>query len=427
MSSSNYDGNFPYWNNNNLEYNMYGDQSSGTSSQFNQFSFSENPQFDTTLTFHHQNNLPVIDIDEAVKGESKLGLKLTKTPSLLNIVSGFKTSSGGKKKQKEDDLASSSDKLKASNFSALSIQIGSWKRESRHEGDLVAKCYFKKRKLVWEVLDGNLKTKIEFLWSNILAIKQRTSHADNTRILEILLERSPLFFNEVNPQPRKHTNWEQTNDFTNNQASLNRKHTLEFAPGILEKHFDKIVQADPKLQRLSQQPWPNHISPYFHEIRFTNGVDFNHSPITSTFPPHYSFDPTITSGNSTHIEGMNSSQITHSDFFPSTNYQSHDASFNQNVSPYQNLEQGELNINGDDHPHGLPNLYNNQSQFYTSSDVGEINQHVSYVQEEQQLSYDPSSFPYSYANSETQDVGYYQSNNDYQSQYYYDAGGNQWQ
>ncbi|KAH9603807.1 hypothetical protein KSS87_016947 [Heliosperma pusillum] len=277
MSSSNYDGNFPYWNN--PEY-MYGDESSGTSSQFN--------HFDTTSTFHHQNNLP--------------------------------------------------------------------------------------------------------------------------------LERSPLFFNEVNPQPRKHTNWEQTNDFTNNQASLNRKHTLEFAPGILEKHFDKIIQADPKLHRLSQQSWPNHISPYFHEIRFTNGVDFNHSHITSTFPPHYSFDTTITSGNSTRIQGMNSSQITdHSDFFPS-NYQSHDASFNQHVSPYQNLEQGEL-----------PNLYNNQSQVFSSSNLGEINKNVSYVQEEQQLSYDPSSFPYSYANSETQDVGFYQGNHDYQSQYYYDAGGSQWQ
>lgn len=42
---------------------------------------------------------------------------------------------------------------------------------SRYEGDLVAKCYFAKRKLVWEVLNGGLKSKIEIQWSDITAIK----------------------------------------------------------------------------------------------------------------------------------------------------------------------------------------------------------------------------------------------------------------
>jgi hypothetical protein len=35
----------------------------------------------------------------------------------------------------------------------------------------VAKCYFMKHKLVWEVLDGSLKNKIEIQWSDIVAIK----------------------------------------------------------------------------------------------------------------------------------------------------------------------------------------------------------------------------------------------------------------
>jgi hypothetical protein len=35
----------------------------------------------------------------------------------------------------------------------------------------VAKCYYAKHKLVWEVLDGSLKNKIEIQWSDILAIK----------------------------------------------------------------------------------------------------------------------------------------------------------------------------------------------------------------------------------------------------------------
>ena len=43
--------------------------------------------------------------------------------------------------------------------------------KSRYEGDLVAKCYFAKHKLVWEVLDGSLKNKIEIQWSDIVALK----------------------------------------------------------------------------------------------------------------------------------------------------------------------------------------------------------------------------------------------------------------
>lgn len=35
----------------------------------------------------------------------------------------------------------------------------------------MAKCYFAKHKLVWEVLDGALKNKIEIQWSDVVAIK----------------------------------------------------------------------------------------------------------------------------------------------------------------------------------------------------------------------------------------------------------------
>lgn len=35
----------------------------------------------------------------------------------------------------------------------------------------MAKCYFAKHKLVWEVLDGCLKNKIEIPWSDIMALK----------------------------------------------------------------------------------------------------------------------------------------------------------------------------------------------------------------------------------------------------------------
>ena len=55
----------------------------------------------------------------------------------------------------------------------LEIDFGFWvlQYKSRYEGDLVGKCYFAKHKLVWEVLDGGLKNKIEIQWSDIVAIK----------------------------------------------------------------------------------------------------------------------------------------------------------------------------------------------------------------------------------------------------------------
>ena len=49
--------------------------------------------------------------------------------------------------------------------------FSSYQRVSRYKGDLVAKFYYAKRKLVWEILDSGLKSKIEIQWSDILAIK----------------------------------------------------------------------------------------------------------------------------------------------------------------------------------------------------------------------------------------------------------------
>ncbi|XP_021742884.1 uncharacterized protein LOC110708963 [Chenopodium quinoa] len=123
----------------------------------------------------------------------------------------------------------------------MSLHIGTWMRVSRHEGELIAKCYFKKRQLVWEVLNGNLKSKIEFQWSNIAAINATFDVDGGQAVLDVMvsfqliyqtllnvfnhstiLENPPLFFREIKPQPRKHTNWEQSEDFTDKQASLIR-------------------------------------------------------------------------------------------------------------------------------------------------------------------------------------------------------------
>ncbi|KAK9080600.1 hypothetical protein SSX86_000358 [Deinandra increscens subsp. villosa] len=202
---------------------------------------------------------------------SPLGLRLRKSPSLLDLIqmrlaegSAFSKigSADTKKGNKTIAATSTTDKLKASNFPASHLKIGTWEYKSRYEGDLVAKCYFAKHKLVWEVLDGGLKNKIEIQWSDIMALKA-TYPDDGPGTLDVVLTRQPLFFRETNPQPRKHTLWQATADFTGGEASLHRRHYLQCPQGLLGKHFEKLIQCDPRLNFLSQQAEIELESPYF--------------------------------------------------------------------------------------------------------------------------------------------------------------------
>ncbi|XP_043695895.1 uncharacterized protein LOC122646411 isoform X2 [Telopea speciosissima] len=205
---------------------------------------------------------------------SPLGLRLRKSPSLLDLIqirlSQGNTASSvthgnlevGKKDSKGAGVPGNTDKLKASNFPASLLRIGTWECVSRYEGDLVAKCYFAKHKLVWEVLQGGLKSKIEIQWSDIMAIKANCPD-NGPGTLDIVLARQPLFFKETNPQPRKHTLWQATSDFTGGQASMHRRHFVQCPQGLLSKHFEKLIQCDPRLNLLSQQPEISLDSPVF--------------------------------------------------------------------------------------------------------------------------------------------------------------------
>jgi len=201
---------------------------------------------------------------------SPLGLKLKKSPSFLDLIQmklcQEKSASLAKtlpKREKEDHKGTVlTDKLKASNFPATLLKIGTWEYKSRYEGDLVAKCYFAKHKIVWEVLDGGLKNKIEIQWSDIMAIKA-TCPDDGPETLDVVLACQPLFFREINPQPRKHTLWQATSDFTGGQATVYRRHFVQCAEGLLGKHFEKLMQCDPRLNFLSQQPAVVLDNPYF--------------------------------------------------------------------------------------------------------------------------------------------------------------------
>ncbi|XP_022135015.1 uncharacterized protein LOC111007119 isoform X2 [Momordica charantia] len=78
-----------------------------------------------------------------------------------------------------------------------------------------------------------------------------------------LMSRRPLFFMETNPQPRKHTLWQATADFTDGKVSMHRQHFLQCPQRLLNKHFEKLVQCDSHLNFLSQQPEIVLGSPYF--------------------------------------------------------------------------------------------------------------------------------------------------------------------
>ncbi|KAJ0606867.1 hypothetical protein HanHA89_Chr03g0089981 [Helianthus annuus] len=127
-----------------------------------------------------------------------------------------------------------------------------WQYVSKHEGDLVAKCYFSKHKIVWEVLDGGLKKKFEINWADIVGLKANCA-ANGPGGLTIVLDKPPLFFKEINPQPRKHTQWRSTADFTDGEANTQRQHFLQCEQGVLDKHYEKLIQCDARLNFLSQQ------------------------------------------------------------------------------------------------------------------------------------------------------------------------------
>ncbi|PIN12668.1 hypothetical protein CDL12_14708 [Handroanthus impetiginosus] len=157
-------------------------------------------------------------------------------------------------------------KLKASNFPIKCVKIGAWQRISRYDGELVAKFYYAKQKIIWEFIDGPLKSKIEILWSDISAIKA-ILHDNQPGVLALELSNRPTFFKEVDPQPRKHSVWKPWIDFTGNHASISRRHCGYFAPKVLDRHYEKLLECDPRLFELNQQPFPSSQSPFFNSLR----------------------------------------------------------------------------------------------------------------------------------------------------------------
>ncbi|KAG6494548.1 hypothetical protein ZIOFF_049588 [Zingiber officinale] len=221
------------------------------------------PAPDTTLLQAMYNNL---------LGEpEQLGLRLRKSPSIHMMLSQSKA--GAFHEFFMGDLVHSNSHMFLSS-NPLPNWLTLWRSSlcsigkqfvTRYEGDLMAKCYFAKRKLLWEFLEGGVKSKIEFHWSDITAIKAVFFDGGHGA-LDIVLARPPLFFREIDPQPRKHIQWQATQDFTNGQAHIHRRHILQCPQTSLRKNFEKLINCDPHLKLLSQQPDLILESPYFDPL-----------------------------------------------------------------------------------------------------------------------------------------------------------------
>ncbi|TQD91757.1 hypothetical protein C1H46_022599 [Malus baccata] len=279
-----------------------------------------------------------IQLAQTLLSLSPLGLNLGETPSFIDLTEvtvpeKIKTKRSPEVNLNAFQLMTEKERLKASNFNASFIRIGSWQRVAHNEGDLVAKYYYAKRKLVWEILDQGLKSKIEVQWHSPSAtldllishfrhipmdligknteamtrVKNqhgcRSKKHDNSRYTENsnpnvspgpkptalpasksaaksrkstsknanLLNQPPTFHRESDPQPRKHTMWNVASDFTNGQALIHRRHYAQFPPGALDKHYKKLIQCENRFLEMSQRPFPSQRSAYFLSD-FHNGI-----------------------------------------------------------------------------------------------------------------------------------------------------------
>ncbi|KAL4589486.1 hypothetical protein LXL04_002393 [Taraxacum kok-saghyz] len=136
----------------------------------------------------------------------------------------------------------------------ISYKCEQW--TSINGGDLVVKFYYGKKKMVWEFLYGSMKRKMEIRWAQVSAFNTTVEEDKNCR-LEIELEEPPEYFKEGEFRPRKHTQWEKSNDFTQGQAPLCRyvlhHNKLYLKLEKLSPDFDlleKVHEAAEELQML---------------------------------------------------------------------------------------------------------------------------------------------------------------------------------
>ncbi|KAL1551627.1 hypothetical protein AAHA92_19445 [Salvia divinorum] len=190
---------------------------------------------------------------EETRPTPPVGFRPVDTKSFRKSVESTRSKPAAGKSQHDKDMK------KASNVPTITLTVGNWKREAVHRGSLTTKIYYGKKKLVWEFLYGELKSKMEVSWSDITAI-EAVMNPNQPGFLRVQLAKPPLFFREIPPQPKKHSNWEKADDFTNGQALFCMTHEATFQPGVLDKHYEKLLINDERLAELSRRPFPTHES-----------------------------------------------------------------------------------------------------------------------------------------------------------------------
>ncbi|KAL1551631.1 hypothetical protein AAHA92_19449 [Salvia divinorum] len=173
-----------------------------------------------------------------------LDLPLKRTDTLLNLLQS--------KSSKAADNVDNVDISPPSYFPITTFTVGNWKRESSRQGDLTAKFLYGKKMVVWEFLDGPLKSKMEVSWSDITAI-EAVANPNQPGFLRVELANPPFFFREITPQPRKRSSWEPVHDFTGGQAQFYRRYEATFPPGVLDKPYEKLLLHDARLAQLSRR------------------------------------------------------------------------------------------------------------------------------------------------------------------------------
>ncbi|KAF7086456.1 hypothetical protein CFC21_089742 [Triticum aestivum] len=251
--------------------------------------------------------LPLQDMFNIINEPLPLGLRLKKSPSFVDLICTCLSKKNSTKENSTEEISTKEistkgrsamkdivskpplkkDVVKASNFPANFLKIGNWEYTSQYEGDLVAKCYYAKHKLVWEVLNNGLKSKIEVQWLDITALKA-TCPEEGDGTLELMLSRPPMFFQETHPQPRKHTLWLAAPDFTCGQAIMCRRHVLRCSSSVLSRNFEKLIQCDERLNELSRQPIIMSDSPFIGSISSIFGNPNESAGPSSMFAHHVS-------------------------------------------------------------------------------------------------------------------------------------------
>ncbi|KAL1552071.1 hypothetical protein AAHA92_12915 [Salvia divinorum] len=180
-----------------------------------------------------------------------LELPLKKTDSLFNLLESTSSKAADNVDIVGSHRANVETVSQPSYFPITTFTVGNWKRESCRQGDLTAKFLYGKKKVVWEFLDGPLKSKIEVSWSDITAIEAVTN-PNQPGFLRLELANPPFFFREIPPQPRKRSSWEPVHDFTGGQAQLCR-YEATFPPGVLDKPYKTLLLHDARLAQLSRR------------------------------------------------------------------------------------------------------------------------------------------------------------------------------